>query len=197
MALTVLWSIASSSSPCGPRALEGRVGPFGVEQCRRELLAAFGQRGGERLDHRLWNLRGHVNGQPAFVEHRQEPPKPRHRAAAHRQRAVPAGTPDRHAGPADGLLGDLNRVRPQAGDNGQRGAELAERVLDAIEQLRVLLDEEPCSKGRGSPRRRALQQYVTDRDGSPDCARASVAPSIIPQRRPSCRARRGPRSRRR
>ena len=66
----------------------------------------------------------------------------RHRTAAHRDRAVSAGPPDRRAHPAHLLLTHLNRVSAQTRQLGARATKLTERVPHALEQLVVLLDHE-------------------------------------------------------
>ena len=53
-----------------------------------------------------------------------------------------AGPADRRAEPADLLLGDLNRIEAPPGDLLRETAELAERIADAFEQLRMFLGEE-------------------------------------------------------
>src|SRR5436305_1826025 len=47
--------------------------------------------------------------------------------------------------PADLLLRHLDRIEAAAGDLERKGSELAQRVADALEEVRVLLCEETCA----------------------------------------------------
>jgi hypothetical protein len=71
----------------------------------------------------------------------------RHRAAADRHRAVPAGPADHCAEPAPLLLRDLDRIEAAAGDVDGGAAELTERVARAAADVRVLLGEELRAQG--------------------------------------------------
>src|SRR4051795_12832781 len=68
--------------------------------------------------------------------------EPRHRPVALDHGAVAAAARDASLQPADLLLGDLDRIQALAAELQREAAELADRVLHPVEQLRLLLDEE-------------------------------------------------------
>ncbi len=98
------------------------------------------QRVGHSLDPRLRGRRD-VDRELAPVELREDHAELAHGAAADADGGVAAGSAHDAAQPADLLLGHLDRVEAPAAEVDGGAAELAERVADPLELLRMLLDE--------------------------------------------------------
>ncbi len=121
------------------------VGQPRLQQTAQPEPHRRGQLGGHRLDHRA-RRRGHVHRQPPAVQALEQPREAPDGAAAHRQRTVPGRATEARPRPADLLLGDHDRVERAARERHREAAELADRVADAFEQLRVLAHQEACAE---------------------------------------------------
>src|SRR5439155_474566 len=92
------------------------------------------------FDHRPRRRRD-VHREPLAVEIAQKTGEASHRAAALRECTMAAAAWHARLQPADLLLGDLNEVHAAAADLDVEAAELADCVLDTVEEMCVLLDE--------------------------------------------------------
>jgi hypothetical protein len=124
---------------------QGAVGQARTQQRPHHGSMRLGQLGGDPFEHLAGDGR-HVHRQAFALEIAEEAGEPRHRPAAVDHRAVPAAAADRRLQPADLLLRDLDRIEAPPAEVQREAAELAQRVGDSLEQVGVLLDEEPSAE---------------------------------------------------
>ena len=142
---------------------------------------------GHRLDH-VAHDRRHVHRQPLAVEPLEHPRELRHRAAAHRHRAVAGLAADRRRMRADLLLGDLDRIEAR----GRRRASV--KPPNSPIAYRTPSNSSACSSheplgavaAHVPPRRRARRRSRRRPARGPPPARAGRR-TASSRRRPSCR----------